>query len=1479
MSPIPGSAYFFLFYLLHRSISFSNLRVKAFFTLILLVMAVPAYAASTPVNPADTASLADNIRAKVDEVLRQGKTTDRLTENDLANLPIGIGKEIGGKKYFIIVDSVRFTPETAYLNAYAVLGITGTNKELAFAATNIEFQPGGLSTSMSTKLHLVSSETIPFGSNIDLVLASDGSNYVEFDCNGFKSVNVKGIFEFDRKILLPADENIDKVRATVEGNFTDFDNILASIKITPFRPKKFAEMVIEVEEAFVDLNNMANPAALIFPPDYYGPSNPAFWRGFFIKRAKVTLPEKLSSGKGDIRIEAQNLIIDKKGFSGMVGAANIFDTDEGNLNGWPFSIDSIGVHIIKNQLVGAQFKGSMVVPPFDKGSPLKYSALIQTSLTDQSSYLFYLEPTKTLKASALMADVELMEGSSIVVKEVGGKLQPEAMLNGYLSVKSGSKLAVNRLRFESLHLASEKPYIRSGAWSMTGEGEQKMGGFPIAIHNVKMEHVNDQLKLSLDVMLNLMNEDDKGGFAASTSVAVEGEMVEEVQQQGEKSIYIRQWQHKGTYISAATIDYQSKAFGLKGAIQFFESHSTMGNGFRGEIDARFGDQINVKAVGQFGKVDDFKYWYVDAMAKFPNGIGSGLSVYGMGGGMYYHMKIKEVPRNDFSEFTTVQGDIDEVLIGKSRSATEYMPDREMGLGFKASVVVGIQGKPKLFNGAATLEMAFYDRGGINFIRFIGEGYFMKGLNEPADKNQMYAALNINLDLENDELHGELKTYINAGRNVIQGSHERGLAGTAVLHVDNTDWYIHIGTPNRRISVNIMGVAEVGAYFMAGTYIHDFPSVTDVIPDSELVASIEGDLDGFMRDESALSSGGGLAFGASLNLNTGKKTFLIFYGQFDAGLGFDVMLRDYGGAYCAGSTEPVGINGWYASGQAWLYLQGDIGISVQLKFVQGDFVIMQVGMASVVQAKLPNPTFIQGHIAGNYNILGGLVKGDFNFKVSIGDECDIVGSSDLGVKVIAELQPAGSEKVDVFTAPQVAFNVPVDKVFELYDETSDRSKAYKVKLDHFKVLKGGEEIAGDIEMNEEKKVAVFNSIEILPPESELETEVKVSWHERVNGSWEAMGTENNKEVEEKKVAFTTGEAPDYIPESNVKYSYPVTGMNHFYPEEHSKGYMVLKDGQAYLFEDRENFTFEARIVPVGSLIGKSVALNYDISSRSITYDIPDQLQLSEAFNIFFVKKPRNVYQVDANVTQVEETLEASADATIILETQEIEGSLILEEEEVLYGSFFATGKYRTFTDKINGLGDPVPIASFLPAWNVSRLGLLVNPQEAFDVLEMEGKGEIEPLVQFEAQTDNPWYADKIYPLNYRDYPVNNQMLLRWREKDPFGIPPLKAISIRQDNNLPLMTQEQLYTSRITNNNGDVIFFYDLAFISLQDFIELQKKAFMLYGNNISAAPPGALSLMRGSFSGYTMGIYKFRVFYKLPGRPTRTTEKIYTITNQ
>ena len=103
-----------------------------------------------------------------------------------------------------------------------------------------------------------------------------------------------------------------------------------------------------------------------------------------------------------------------------------------------------------------------------------------------------------------------------------------------------------------------------------------------------------------------------------------------------------------------------------------------------------------------------------------------------------------------------------------------------------------------------------------------------------------------------------------------------------------------------------------------------------------------------------------------------------YANFNAGLGFDVMLKDYAQAQCRGRSGTIGMGGWYAMGQTYAYLQGELGVKVKLWLIRIRVPVIKGGAAALLQAGLPDPTFFKGYLGVNLNVLG-LIKGKARFQ--------------------------------------------------------------------------------------------------------------------------------------------------------------------------------------------------------------------------------------------------------------------------------------------------------------------------------------------------------------------------------------------------------------------------------------------------------------------------------------------------------------------
>jgi len=700
-------------------------------------------------------------------------------------------------------------------------------------------------------------------------------------------------------------------------------------------------------------------------------------------------------------------------------------------------------------------------------------------------------------------------------------------------------------------------------------------------------------------------------------------------------------------------------------------------------------------------------------------------------------------------------------------------------------------------------------------------------------------------------------YINAG--FISGVGEGGRAGWAVFHKDPNDWYLHIGTPDNRIGIK-MGVAGVSlrttSYLMTGTKLPASP------PPPANVASILGveaqELN-YMRDENALANAGGFAFGSDLSIDTGDLSFLIFYANFKAGVGFDIMLKNYGEAACRNTGEQVGIDGWYANGQSYAYLQGELGVRVKLLFVNMRVPIISAGAAVLMQAKLPNPVWLRGYVGGEMNVLGGLIKGKFNFKVTIGEQCDFGGAAGAfeGMKLIADVSPKNnSNDVDVFAVPQATFSMKVNEPFEIPEDNG--KSTYRVVLEKFNVLDDkNQQVKGRLEWSHLKDRANFIPEDILPPQKKFKVQVEVSFQKQEGGIFRPI-TQNGqvaKELEER--TFTTGTAPNYIPLQNIEYAYPVVSQKFFLKDEFEQGYVKLKQGQDYLFEGNQ-WENGVKIIDNQTHKAQEVAFVYNNDANEITFAMP-KIQTKSAYKVSFFSKlvKTNAKDEKKEVTEnVKRTQEEGNDYEV-LQKQAQSLSKDGEIERLAYD--FSTSKYKTFNEKIKAI--KVSYYNFIIHYSdVISLANNLQKSEPFEVVDLVGNeySKKKPLIAVEATLQDAYFKQYINPTLYSQLPIAGKYQLR-RDTKEWGQISSKAISI--DNHYLTSVQNEIFSQGVDNYFP---YQYDLALAYKMDFVDIINQISNDISKGMVSFSSPAHQFLKNTFTPMRKGDYYIKLTYTLPG---------------
>jgi hypothetical protein len=1420
------------------------------------------------------------IQAAFDSVKSLNKYIEKLDSARLLNLPVGILGPGKDPRYGILIDDVMLRPEGAYFNASMLLTNPFDGSRMCFQAQNIPFSfSGGIIG--DARIMLVSQKKFTISDGVLLYVLP--GTYVEFNCNGFKALNLKGkvVFSGDKFVKVNADG--DSIPGALETYFettvNDWNNLYVSIdKIDPFKLKSVPDIIFSCKNLAIDYSDFRNPDNMIFPASYAStfPNGSAnLWRGVYMAEATIMLDKKFKKkgAKELTSFSAKNLLIDEKGLSGELTGKNVLGLEDGDMNSWSFSMDNIYVKLDASRLVKATFAGQLLIPAFKDSSKFSYSALIDT----EGKYNFTVTTQKDLPFELFgESKLNINKSSYISITLDKGKFKPVASLTGSLDI-SVSNMKMAGVRFEELRIATEAPIISVKNLAVDGGQQGAFAKFPLTVNNVEFKMPGDNVSLKFDVKLNLINSSDEGfsGLCNITLLA-------------KRNNY--KFKLTGVQINEIKVDVvKDGAYEIHGQIKFAREDPIYGNGFRGMIQAKFSSTFDLKALAIFGNVKGDRYFFVDAFFGMKPGIQAGpITLFGFSGGLYYHMKQKKGANPDSSSF------------GSSLSGLVYQPDPTIGIGIMAGIKFGVV-KEQLIDADVKFEIVFNASGGLNRVYFEGKAKCIvpnvdvvpAALKEAAQKfaggeklpfNPVDAAIaasvTMEMDFEKHSFHSMLEVFINVGP-IIKGVGQNGRAGWCVLHIDPDKWYLHIGSPTDPIGLKFLSLFETRSYFMVG---YDIPTELPLNPQVAEILNIKpGDL-AMNRDNSQLATGKGIAFGTSFRFNTGDLTFLVFYASFDFGAGFDIMLTDYGSkSYCEGHQPPVGINGWYAKGQIYAYLKGQVGIKAKIFRKTRRFEILNIAVAALLRAEAPNPTYMLGMVGGQYRVFGGLIKGQCKFKVEVGEKCQLVKVKDspspTDIPVIGDITPAAeSTEVDVFATPQVVFNLPVDKEFKVSDD-NEITKLYRIKLNKLELnQENGSAIVVNSNWNADHSVISLEPDEILNPKNKYTLNVEISFEEKVGYTWQAVLDNGLLFTEKRSVTFTTGLLPDKIPAQIIKYSYPADKQYNFYKSEYPQAYMAFTRNISIFFADDNDFTKEVQWADAS---GKKIhgKLTYNTTEKTVYADVPGNLANAAIYSLNFVAVPRNTNTgSDRNVTTSQTSVDLGDSTTADVTTKQATGTLSNPEEKTFCSYNFRTSKFNTFKEKIPFDNKEVfALISSVPFVYYPLMKMPIN--EVFDKYELYGDGDYTPFIRRTAVLNaTNWYQDVVYPLVYQRYPWFNTSCIDYRDTSVVGVPAKKDIQFYYQTPVVLTDDEIATGIGNSQNNGTETMVYRMPYYWDHDYYMIRCFLANRYPTMTATDPLIDKILKSADFPAIIPGDYPVLLEYVLPGKNVVTTSKYITLKN-
>lgn len=1134
---------------------------------------------SVPFTSSDAQKLDEYFKANVQQLVSNINTA---VDNIGFEMPLGLDKNIGGIGTVIAITGATFTPEQATFEAATVVNIPDGATKIALGAKGVCMDNSGL-CGQGTLFLSEDFNIAPLNMKLKGVAAFpatplDSGTYVVFDKDGFKKLRIQAEYAFPSTMLVKKSDKVSQVKATLTASAVSWSNWMAKVDIDPFYLSGDTDFGFTlVGSGTYDHSSTSNPTGMPVIAAKTNISTPD-WNGFYLPSLTVELPAiiKKASGGPPLSAGVKDLIIDTQGLSGSVNANNVLSIGDGDLGGWYYSVDNIGVNFLNNSFVSGGMSGKLILPisgsnPADPKSQLDYTSTLSKP-SGSLEFQFVVKPKNDLEVPLWYSKFTLANTSNILVTAGGGKdFYAAATLNGSMDIIADlsplSKINFRAMEFEELKVQTVAPYIGVKTFRAGFASPNKsLSGFPVGLQDIKpiisgtQAGIGFTLKVSLCDIATIPKADF--GFEILGKIGFNGKRPD--------------WKYDNIHLSKIKLNGPIGPVTVDGEINFFDADPEFGSGVRGSLKANLISGFSADAQVLFGKTSFF-YWYVDARLKLPPpGIPLTapvpLSIFGFGGGAYYHLAQKPLlnPKDLYSPTPPPLTSL-------------YKPDVNAA-GFKATIIMGVSDGSS-FQVAGTFETTINTNTMTPIMMKLQVDAAMLSPLMQTEKAFIKGTGIISYDFANDIFDAAVGVNVNL-LSLIDGH------GFLHLNVNGSakEWFFKVGEPSDRVTLSVLSFINFDGYFMMGN--SQIPGIPP--PPQEVISQIQGyhPIRG-----SEMEKGAGLAFGASMSYGPADLEFLIFYMHLGAGLGFDVSLRQVSEG-CNGSPNLPGINGWYANGQMYMWAQFGFGLFVDTWFFTGKVSVAEVEAAALLRAGIPNPSWFDGWLHGQYNVLGGLISGTMNFHVKVGDKCVPKASPFAGIPLISELSPGGTD-ISILVDPQAAFNYPVNSEFQiptLDDEGNEVDRTFLIELAQFDVIS---ETSGQIacsmvsnrafRMSDQSKLGTIYKWTAFDPKEKYKIRVKVQAFEITGGAKIPCKHQGNNVEEYKELSFTTGSCVTKLNEA-VLASFPISRQRYFLPKESPSGYVEISQAIPCLMNDAQY-----------NLIG--IFTSYQSGGASATLEIP------------------------------------------------------------------------------------------------------------------------------------------------------------------------------------------------------------------------------------------------------------------------------------
>ena len=1346
-----------------------------------------------------------------------------LTNNRELGMPVGLDTEIEGQTFIVAIMKMSFGVNKAQLMAVADIDIPALEafslNNLSVGVKDLCFNPCGLSNEGKMYLprdHIwIMPDSTHFSmAGLEGATTEDAATWVSWDSTGFKSLNLVSKWQFPRSMMVPDTPNGQPGAGLVNASLTLRSsrgfNFMGMVTMDKFQLPSVPGWGFEATEAWVDYSDLENPTDLRanLPDNYLGSvlsaSDPRVhntWQGFYLKALRARMPEDFTNHSERASFGLRNVILDDQGLTLKATAENILAWSEGgHMQGWGVSIDTVHLSIVQNALTDAGLAGKLGIPVADETQQLGYQALLDNSQSNLA-FNFRVSPVKDFSIPIAYATAVIEPTSYVAINLQSENHYLELLLNAKLSIDNEANdtpgegddmpggLSMPGFVVEGFKYHSVTGFDDSQFSYRLASPQKAISGFPITLESFSISPGADP---TLTIQPRVVLSGDNNGFAADATIVLQTSM--NLSGEGRKYLRITNADLQAIHLQVVTSTLE-----LDGMLNFYDQASV--KGVAGNLTVKLPMNICASMSADFGTYREsgaeiyntrrwYNYWRIEGDVLFGSGLTvfSGLSLYGLGGGVYSHMtqgNVSAANQPSGLASSAASGAPATCASGSTGNRT-YQPDFDKNLGLKFSAAFGSQGdEGKAYNIGVLFGAEFSNSGGLTSLTLVGTAKVMsEGIGKPGDTPvSAYVDVNYSNPPEGSpSLDGQFFVKLNVyntlvGRGTIPNpppgfSNEHAFVEAAYL-VNDEKWFLHCGKPDNRgglmLQLGEQPIAQMGGYFMIG---HDIPVTIPRPSDAfmriynggddprrggfdESSGDVESLINGNPRPPMAL--GEGFAFGADLSFefNPPVQPFP-FYFELGLALGFDINMTRSTDRVCAettvsgGASVPLhpGVNDWYATGQIYAGIEGEFGIGVNLFFINGRFPILQAAAAMVLRGGLPNPAWAEGRARIRYRILGGLVKGAFNFEANLGNKCTpLTGDPMANIKVIQDLRPGdGTRDQSIFTKPAASFAITVNEIFELpqpddpFAELPPRRiepYVHSFTLHEGRTGGNGPVIPGQISIEGDNTAAILMPDNALRGFTWYSTRIEIRAREHLAGNRKVpVYTDQNQPwTDDEMHVFKTGEAPDHLVAENIQFTYPFQNQPYFLKGEtrNGEGYIRLLQGRPELFpastDEGVALSYHANFIPLDGGTAHEVPLTVGMNHRLLRFPV-SQLDNGTKYAVQILRRRASTawdqLVANSNLTNSSRVSGVLTRATaqyallnaqvgtaeVTVQQTALPGPATGPREHLLYHYYFGTSDYDYFSEKMPTTGWQATHSSYLTKVRLPNLNEILDFNERY-----------------------------------------------------------------------------------------------------------------------------------------------------------------------